>query len=80
MAGAQLKEVVAPTLLLVGSLDEPVIGLNRLALAKLRNAKLVLVPGATHLFGEPGTMERVQREAGEWFLAHFTKGARLATA
>ena len=63
----------APTLLIVGGNDEPVIAMNREALAKLYCAdkKLVIVPGATHLFEEAGTLEEVARLAAEWFREHF---------
>jgi putative phosphoribosyl transferase len=63
----------APTLLIVGGDDEPVISMNREALAKLNcpDKKLVIIPGATHLFEEPGTLEEVARVAAEWFSRHF---------
>ncbi len=80
LARAQLKEVTAPTLLLVGGLDHPVVSLNEEALRQLRNAQLTIVPGATHLFEETGTLERVQEEAARWFLSAFAKGAQRATA
>lgn len=68
LAGKSLPAVTAPTLLIVGGDDEPVIGMNRNALAELRcEKKLVIVPGATHLFEEPGTLEEVARLAAEWF-------------
>jgi len=68
LAGAALERVVSPTLLIVGGLDEVVIRLNQEADAKLRCKKeLVIVPGATHLFEEPGTLEEVTRLAAEWF-------------
>jgi dienelactone hydrolase len=71
LAAPWLAQVKAPTLLIVGSLDEAVIGLNRSALAQLSCPKqLVLVPGATHLFEEPGTLEEVERLAREWFVRH----------
>ena len=59
----------APSLLIVGGDDEPVIGLNEEALARLAAPvkKLVIVPGATHLFEEPGSLEEVARLAGDWF-------------
>jgi putative phosphoribosyl transferase len=68
-----LGAVHAPTLLIVGGDDEPVIGMNREALAKLYcpDKKLVIIPGATHLFEEPGTLEEVARLAAEWFSRHF---------
>lgn len=80
LAGPQLREVTSPTLLLVGGNDAPVIHLNQMAMTQLRNAKLTIVPGATHLFEEPGTMERVQREAAHWFHGYFSKGAERASA
>ena len=68
-----LRAVEAPTLLIVGGADEPVIALNREAYAELGCVKqLVIVPGATHLFEEPGTLEEVARLAAEWFTAWFT--------
>jgi putative phosphoribosyl transferase len=68
-----LDAVRAPTLLIVGGNDEPVISMNRQALAKLKcpDKKLVIIPGATHLFEEPGTLEEVARVAAEWFGRHF---------
>lgn len=66
-----LPQVRAATLLIVGALDTAVIGLNRLALAALRGEKqLTIIPGATHLFEEPGAMEQVGRLAEQWFLRH----------
>ena len=69
LAGDWLRSVRAPTLLIVGGDDEPVIGLNEEALAKLAAPvkKLLIVPGATHLFEEPGTLEEVARLAADWF-------------
>ena len=64
-------EVKAPTLLLVGGLDGPVIDMNREAFAELRCKKeLVIVPGATHLFEEPGKLEEVAELAVAWFGRH----------
>ncbi|MGB9129052.1 MAG: alpha/beta hydrolase [Thiobacillus sp.] len=66
-----LGSVMAPTLLLVGGLDDVVIDLNRQAYARLQCEKeLVIVPGATHLFEEPGTLEEVARQAAAWFAKH----------
>ena len=66
-----MPRVRAPTLLIVGGIDHPVITLNEAALAQLRCEKqLVIVPGATHLFEEPGTLEEVSRLATEWFQSH----------
>jgi dienelactone hydrolase len=68
LAGPALARVRAPTLLIVGGNDFPVIELNREALAQLRVEKrLVVVPGATHLFEEPGALDQVARLAREWF-------------
>ncbi len=68
LAGAALLHVLAPTLLIVGSRDAPVIDMNRAALAELRCEKrLEIVPGATHLFEEPGTLEQVASIARDWF-------------
>lgn len=66
-----MATVTAPTLLLVGGLDDVVIDLNRQAYDQLRCKKeLVIVPGATHLFEEPGTLEEVARQAAAWFAKH----------
>jgi putative phosphoribosyl transferase len=77
LAGAALSSVRAPTLLIVGGDDQPVIGMNRDALAKLRcEKKLVIVPGATHLFEQPGTLEEVARLAAQWFAQHLVSVKR----
>ena len=79
LAAEMLARVQAPTLLIVGGLDEQVIELNRAALARLRCEKqLVIVPGATHLFEEPGTLEQVAVLARDWFAARFPEGAHAA--
>lgn len=72
LAGDALARVTAPTLLIVGGLDDVVIGLNREALAVLGAAvkELRIVPGATHLFEEPGTLERVVELTSDWFGRH----------
>jgi len=76
LAGAALTKVTAPTLLIVGGADATVLELNRAALAELRCEKhLAVVPGATHLFEEPGTLEAVVDLAGNWFASHLAKGA-----
>jgi pimeloyl-ACP methyl ester carboxylesterase len=69
-----LSKVTAPTLLIVGGHDEPVIDLNEEAKAKMQSAhvELTIVPGATHLFEEPGTMEQVERLAGDWFVKYLS--------
>jgi putative phosphoribosyl transferase len=75
LAGDALPQVQAPTLLIVGSNDEPVIELNEDALAQLRCEKrLEIVPGATHLFEEPGTLERVADLARDWLTRHSAAG------
>lgn len=71
LAGSALAEVRAPTLLIVGGDDQQVLTLNRRALAQLRcEAHLQIVPGATHLFEEPGTLEQVASLAATWFVRH----------
>jgi pimeloyl-ACP methyl ester carboxylesterase len=71
LAGDALPKVRAPTLLLVGGRDPVVLGLNQAALARLTCfARLVVIPGATHLFEEPGTLEEAGRLAAAWFLHH----------
>ena len=68
LAGPALARVRAPTLLIVGGYDLQVIQLNRVAFAQLHCEKqLVIVPGATHLFEEPGTLDEVAQLAREWF-------------
>ena len=72
LAEAYLPSVTAPTLLIVGGDDEPVIEMNRAAYRLLSCPKrLVIVPGATHLFEEPGTLEVVAEHALIWFQQHF---------
>ena len=74
LAGAALERVAAPTLLIVGGADDGVIDLNQQAYARLRCEKrLAIVPGATHLFEEPGTLEAVMGLAAEWFTAHLAR-------
>lgn len=76
LAGAALSRVRAATLLLVGGRDEEVLALNEDALRSLRGpAELHVVPGASHLFEEPGALEEVGRRAGDWFTEHLG-GAR----
>jgi len=68
LAGDALRSVRAPTLLIVGGYDEPVIELNRAAMRQMSShVELEIVPGATHLFEEPGTLERVEALAADWF-------------
>ena len=76
LAGTALPRVEAATLLIVGGNDPTVLALNREALSLLRAEKrLHVVPGATHLFSEPGALEEVARLAGEWFHAHLAADA-----
>jgi putative phosphoribosyl transferase len=71
LAGEPLRRVFQPTLLIVGGNDAGVVELNREALRRLPGeARLEIVPGATHLFEEPGALERVTELAGDWFLLH----------
>ena len=71
LAGAALSHVRAPTLLIVGGSDEPVIELNKVAMAHMSApARLEIVPRATHLFEEPGALEEVSRLALQWFELH----------
>lgn len=75
LAGDALERVAAPTLLIVGGADEVVIDLNRAAHARLACKKrLDIVPGASHLFEEPGTLEAVMDLAADWFTAHLGPG------
>jgi putative phosphoribosyl transferase len=71
LAGQRLAEVKCPTLLIVGGLDDPVIELNKKALSSLKSEKkLVIIPGATHLFEEKGKLEEVAHYASGWFLKY----------
>jgi putative phosphoribosyl transferase len=80
LAGDALERVGAPTLLIVGGDDDAVIELNEAALARLGSRKrLEIVPGATHLFSEPGALEAVARHAAAWFRAHLGSGKAKRT-
>ncbi|MED7821846.1 dienelactone hydrolase family protein [Streptomyces chiangmaiensis] len=71
LAGDAIERVAAPVLLIVGGSDEAVLGLNREAAERLSAPhEIHVVPGATHLFPEPGALEEVAEVAGRWFLAH----------
>jgi pimeloyl-ACP methyl ester carboxylesterase len=74
MAAPALTAVRAPTLLIVGELDDVVINLNREAAARLPNCEVVLVAGATHLFPEPGALTQVTHLAQDWFDRHLRSG------
>jgi putative phosphoribosyl transferase len=77
LAGASLRYVHAPTLLVVGGEDREVIRMNQEALALIPAEKeLVIVPGATHLFEEPGALEQVARLASLWFNTHLPRHVR----
>lgn len=80
LAADSLPLVKAPTLLIVGGLDYPVIEMNRQAYARLRCEKEIeIVSGATHLFEEPGTLDQVAHLAAEWFQTHLHSSRRIAT-
>jgi dienelactone hydrolase len=73
LAGIHLQRVKAPTLLIVGGNDVPVIELNKQAMRLISaQTQLVIVPGASHLFEEPGALEEVARLARDWFLRYLT--------
>jgi pimeloyl-ACP methyl ester carboxylesterase len=77
MAGAVLDQVRAPTLLIVGGRDVRVLELNEQALAQLRcEQSLEIVPGATHLFEEPGALDQVIDLAERWFMRHLAGRTR----
>jgi dienelactone hydrolase len=77
LAGDALEHVHAPTLLVVGSEDHPVVELNARALERLRcDKRLEVVRGATHLFEEPGALAEVARLAREWFVHHLVEAPR----
>jgi putative phosphoribosyl transferase len=77
LAGDALPKVQAPTLLIVGGNDAIVIELNEQARDRMRcEVKLEIVPGATHLFDEPGALEKVAELASDWFVNHMTGAGR----
>lgn len=77
LADEALPRVRAPTLLIVGGDDAPVIEMNREAMGRMRgvDVRMEIVPGATHLFEEPGTLEEVARLASAWFVDHLRPSA-----
>jgi putative phosphoribosyl transferase len=80
LAEKALKDVTAPTLLIVGGHDPEVLALNRSAYCRLHcERRLEVVPGATHLFEEPGTLESVVALARAWFLQHLARNATEAS-
>lgn len=81
LAGDALEKVRAPTLLIVGGNDEPVIEMNREAYARLDVTKEIsIIPGATHLFEEPGALEEVADLAARWFRRHLRRAERVGRA
>lgn len=81
LAGPALSRVSVPTLLIVGGLDTPVIQMNRAAMAQMPgDVRLDIVPGATHLFEEPGTLERVAMLAAGWFSRYLEPAYAMAPA
>ena len=75
LAGDALPKVQAPALLIVGGNDDIVIELNEQARDRMRcEVKLEIIPGATHLFEEPGTLEKVAKLASDWFVEHIGTG------
>lgn len=80
LAGGALERVVAPTLLIVGGADDVVLDLNEEALQRLSGPKsLEVIPGATHLFPEPGALERVASLAADWFVRFLGGSLHLET-
>jgi putative phosphoribosyl transferase len=74
LAQPRLAQVHAPTLLIVGGRDDVVLGLNRQAQAQLAgHSRLAVVPGATHLFEEPGALAAVAELARQWFTGHLAR-------
>lgn len=81
LAEGALPKVQAPTLLIAGGDDEPVIEMNRDAMRQMTaHVELEIVPGATHLFEEPGTLEQVMELATAWFRRHLTAGNRASAS
>jgi putative phosphoribosyl transferase len=78
LARASWPQVRCPTLLIVGGADSQVIALNQEAHLRLANARLEIIPGATHLFEEPGALEQVSELAGDWFAVHLPVQRNLA--
>jgi pimeloyl-ACP methyl ester carboxylesterase len=74
LAGDALPRVKAPTLLIVGGDDAPVIAMNQDAMQQMQaHVELEIVPGATHLFEEPGTLEQVEELAAAWFTRYLRR-------
>ena len=81
LAGGTLAVVTAPTLLIVGGADGPVIGMNREAMDRMisANVRLEIIPEATHLFPEPGALERVAELSADWFRRYLGKDGQADT-
>ena len=82
MAEEFLPQITAPTLLIAGGDDDVILELNRRAYEQLRTEKeLAVIPGATHLFEEPGALEAVANKAADWFTKHLqpAKDSRTLT-
>ena len=78
LAGDALPKVQAPTLLIVGGNDDIVIELNEMARDQMRcEVKLEIIPGATHLFEEPGALEKIAKLASDWFVSHIAGASSL---
>jgi pimeloyl-ACP methyl ester carboxylesterase len=82
LANAALERVAAPTLLIVGGEDAPVIEMNRDAMRRMTasHVEIEIVPGATHLFEEPGTLEQVERLASDWFTRYLVTSRPVQAA
>ena len=81
LAGPALPRVRAPTLLIVGGNDYPVIEMNREAMERMTcETRLEIIPGATHLFEEPGALDAVARLAADWFTRHLARSDRSGAA
>lgn len=80
LVGSKLSFVQCPTLLLVGSNDPEVLELNRTVLPLLPHGELIIIPQATHLFEEPGALEQVADEAGQWFSRYLNPIKRWSAA
>jgi dienelactone hydrolase len=79
LAGSALTRVMAPTLLIVGERDTPILALNQRAMTQIRSeVRLEIVPGATHLFEEPGALEQVADLAAGWFRTHLGLGPKAS--
>jgi putative phosphoribosyl transferase len=79
LAGEALGHVIAPTLLIVGGADTPVISMNREAMRRMRGTvSFEIVPGATHLFEEAGALQRVAQLAAHWFTVHLSSTSAAA--